>query len=172
LSSAIVEGELLNLEGWTNCDFASCGISLAAGLILAAQNSYPDTSIWATGVIGPNGTVNPVDVGGLIQKAELAKDWGAKKLFVSSEQDTDALACDGLEICKIEVRSSQKWRDVLGGYLFCLDGGKWCEKARSLGTWYKRDGLLRVGGSARILTQICPNPATPLDAVRSETRRS
>ena len=87
--------------------FESAGASLAAGLLLRTYGGFPDNSVWATGVLAPGGGVGAVDDDGLAEKAALARDWNATKLFVPPGQ-ARAAARPGLEVVEFS-RETSPW---------------------------------------------------------------
>lgn len=69
-------------------EVASGWASLAAGLLVAAENGTPDPAVWATGAWSDHGGIRPV--GHLEAKIRLAVEYQVRQLFVPASQVEDA----------------------------------------------------------------------------------
>jgi len=104
--------------------YESAFVSLAAGLFLAVWEGKPDPTVWASGAWADGG-IQPVE--GLLQKAALAAQWGARVLFVP-EQQLEKLenkmgapgGPNGLRILPLQA-GKPKLREALREYLDHLE---------------------------------------------------
>lgn len=115
--------EPIDLSAFQESDFdpSSAWASLATGLILAAKDLCPDTSVWASAAWDDQ--IGIGSVSGIAAKLELASEWGAKYVYLPAQNHIEAekwIAQNGntMNIAYLApVGSSPNPRTILEPYL-------------------------------------------------------